>query len=138
MQQHLKVLRVDARTAFYKVERYPIGDFFGPVDLGLHLSIRHDSLNFGTGAVLKENQWTRVAVVMKQGEGISVYADGQLVGKKESALGRQDNAEPLILGREAWGGDPPTTAGPGFFIGLLDEVRIWTRALSAEEVAALP
>ena len=25
------------------------GDFFGPVDLGLHLSVKHNSLNIGTG-----------------------------------------------------------------------------------------
>jgi glyceraldehyde-3-phosphate dehydrogenase (ferredoxin) len=45
----LKVLFVDAGTGFYRIVRYPVGDFFGPVDLGLHLSGKHDSLNLGVG-----------------------------------------------------------------------------------------
>jgi glyceraldehyde-3-phosphate dehydrogenase (ferredoxin) len=46
---HQKVLFVDAATGFYKIARYPIGQFFGPVDLGLYLAGRHNSLNIGTG-----------------------------------------------------------------------------------------
>lgn len=49
MTHHLKVLIIDAGTGFYKIERYPLGAFFGPVDLGLHLSGKHNSLNFGVG-----------------------------------------------------------------------------------------
>ena len=49
METHLKVLHIDAGSGFYKVERFPIGEFFGPVDLGLHLALEHGSLNVGTG-----------------------------------------------------------------------------------------
>ena len=45
----LKVLMVDVGTGFYKMDRYRVGDFFGPVDLGLFLSGRHGSLNIGVG-----------------------------------------------------------------------------------------
>ena len=44
-----KVLFVDAATGFYRMQRYRVGDFFGPVDLGLHLAGRLNSLNIGTG-----------------------------------------------------------------------------------------
>ena len=44
-----KVLIVDSLTGFYKVKRYPLGDYFGPVDLGLHLADRYNSLNIGVG-----------------------------------------------------------------------------------------
>ena len=44
-----KVLLLDAQTGFYKVRRYPVGRFFGPVDLGLHLSSRTQSINIGVG-----------------------------------------------------------------------------------------
>ncbi|MCU0291428.1 MAG: hypothetical protein MUF10_05485 [Thermoanaerobaculaceae bacterium] len=44
-----KVLFVDAATGYYRMQRYRVGDFFGPVDLGLHLSGRFNSLNIGTG-----------------------------------------------------------------------------------------
>ncbi len=49
MEHFLKVLVIDAATGFYKVERYRLGDFFGPIDLGLHLAGRRNSLNIGAG-----------------------------------------------------------------------------------------
>lgn len=94
------------------------------------------TFNFASPAVLSENQWTHVAVAVKGSEGVIIYADGKPVAEKKNAADRAVNAEPLILGREAWGGDPPKGDTPGFFIGLLDEVRIWTRALTREEVQA--
>ncbi len=49
MNVQQKVLFVDASTGYYRSSKYPIGDFFGPVDLGLHLSGRLNSLNLGVG-----------------------------------------------------------------------------------------
>ncbi len=50
MQSHQKVLFVDAATSFYRMDRFPLGeDFFGPVDLGLFLSGKYNSLNIGAG-----------------------------------------------------------------------------------------
>ncbi|MDD4155623.1 MAG: aldehyde ferredoxin oxidoreductase N-terminal domain-containing protein [Candidatus Cloacimonetes bacterium] len=40
---------MDAKSGFYKVKKYEIGNYFGPVDLGLHLSTKYNSLNIGTG-----------------------------------------------------------------------------------------
>jgi len=49
MDINLKVLFIDVGTGFYRVRRYRVGDFFGPVDLGLHLAGKYNSLNIGTG-----------------------------------------------------------------------------------------
>lgn len=49
MDATMRVLMVNAGSGFYRMKRYRIGDFFGPVDLGLHLSAKYDSLNIGTG-----------------------------------------------------------------------------------------
>ncbi|MCF8049720.1 MAG: aldehyde ferredoxin oxidoreductase [Desulfobacterales bacterium] len=46
---NLKVLMIDAASGFYRLQRYRVGDFFGPVDLGIHLAYRHDSLTIGGG-----------------------------------------------------------------------------------------
>lgn len=46
---HIKALVVDASSAMYKTIRYPVGEYFGPVDLGLFHSTKYDSLNIGTG-----------------------------------------------------------------------------------------
>lgn len=45
----LKTLVIDANSGFYRINRYPVGAFFGPVDLGIHLSHKHNSLNIGVG-----------------------------------------------------------------------------------------
>ena len=49
MDSHQKVLFVDAASAYYRISRYSLDDFFGPVDLGLHLSGKFNSLNIGVG-----------------------------------------------------------------------------------------
>jgi len=49
MESNLKVLFIDAATSFYRITHYKVGNFFGPVDLGLHLSGKHNSLNICTG-----------------------------------------------------------------------------------------
>lgn len=49
MIQQQKVLFVDASTSYYKIKKYDISEYFGPVDLGLHLSGRYKTLNFGVG-----------------------------------------------------------------------------------------
>jgi glyceraldehyde-3-phosphate dehydrogenase (ferredoxin) len=49
MDSHQKVLFVDAGSAYYRISRYSLDDFFGPVDLGLHLAGRFNSLNIGVG-----------------------------------------------------------------------------------------
>jgi len=46
---NLKVLMLDASNAFYRMQRYPVGDFFGPVDLGIHLAHKHNGLTIGGG-----------------------------------------------------------------------------------------
>ena len=49
MDPNLKVLSVHANTGFYKVDRYKVGEFFGPVDLGLYLAAQKNCLNIGVG-----------------------------------------------------------------------------------------
>jgi glyceraldehyde-3-phosphate dehydrogenase (ferredoxin) len=49
MNASQKVLFIDPATGFYRVKRYKVGDYFGPVDLGVHISGRTMSLNFGVG-----------------------------------------------------------------------------------------
>jgi len=44
-----KVLLVDPATGFYKTRKYGFDRYFGPVDLGIHLTTEYRSLNFGVG-----------------------------------------------------------------------------------------
>ena len=63
-----------------------------------------------------------------------LFIDAQPAAQIELDATRAFNGEPLILGRESWGGDPSQGDTPGYYIGLLDEVKVWTRPLSPEEV----
>ena len=49
MEALQRVLFVDPSTGFYRMRRFEVGAYFGPVDLGIHLAERWRSLNFGTG-----------------------------------------------------------------------------------------
>ena len=49
MTHNLKALILDAATGFYTIKRYPLGEFFGPVDLGLHLAGKHNAISMGVG-----------------------------------------------------------------------------------------
>ena len=48
-RHELKVLMLDAASGFYRMRRFRVGDFFGPVDLGIHLAFKHDALTIGAG-----------------------------------------------------------------------------------------
>jgi glyceraldehyde-3-phosphate dehydrogenase (ferredoxin) len=49
MDTMLKILLVDASNGYYRIERFSVGDFFGPVDMGLYYAQRYNSLNIGVG-----------------------------------------------------------------------------------------
>jgi len=50
MNMHQKVLFVDPATGFYRTRKYGFDRYYGPVDLGIHLADKQNSLNFGVGA----------------------------------------------------------------------------------------
>jgi len=94
------------------------------------------SFNFRSAAVVKEGEWNHVAAVVTQGKGVTVYCNGQVAGEKANSQKHLANMEPLVLGREAWCGLPNQQDPPSFYQGLMDEVCLWARALTADEVQA--
>jgi hypothetical protein len=67
---------------------------------------------------------------------VTLYVNGRAVAEKKNDKRRAVQYEPLVLGKDAWGGDPPKGDTPGFYAGLLDEFKVWTRALTPEEMKA--
>jgi len=49
MEMQQRVLFVDPSTGFYRMRRYGFNRYFGPADLGIHLTEEYRSLNFGVG-----------------------------------------------------------------------------------------
>lgn len=94
------------------------------------------SFNFRSPVCATAGEWQHVAAVVAEGKGVTLYRDGQVVGEKQNALGHTYNGEPLIIGREAWGGLPNQQDPPSFFKGLIEDVKVWPRALTADEVKA--
>lgn len=95
------------------------------------------SYNFAGPRALTAGQWHHVAAVVEEGRRVSLYLDGKEYAAREVPGAKlATNDHPLRIGWEAWGGDPPKGETPGPFRGLIDEVKIWARLLSAEEIAA--
>ncbi len=94
------------------------------------------SYNCASPPVLKSNEWQHIAVVIEYPH-VRLYVNGQMVQKHSIVRPLCGNNEPLAFGRDAWGGEPPSGEMPGFFIGAIDEVSIWHRALSDDEIAKL-
>jgi hypothetical protein len=87
------------------------------------------------GPPLQAGRWSHVAVTLEAGKEIVLYLDGRPAARKAITEGPAPNMEPVVIGREAWGGEDGHDA-PAFFRGLLDDVKLWKRALTAEEIAA--
>jgi hypothetical protein len=85
-----------------------------------------------TGTAFSAKVWKHVAVVLSVGQG-SLYVDGSLamasslVTLRPVDLGAIDYA---YLGKSQFGADP-------YFDGIIDELRVYNRALSAPEVTSL-
>ena len=86
-------------------------------------------------ATVAANRWSHVAVTFAATKQIVMYLDGKPVATLPITEHPTSNADPLVIGREAWGGEEGHET-PAFFQGLLDEVKVWKRALTGDEVAA--
>ncbi len=93
------------------------------------------SFNFRTPAVVKVGEWSHVAAVVDRTKGVAIYVNGALIGHYESTLGRTMNTEPLTIGREAWDGFNLSST-PCFYLGLMDDIKVWGRALTEDEIRA--
>jgi hypothetical protein len=85
---------------------------------------------FTSSSSLIDNTWHHVAIV-KSGTTATVYADGVAQGTVAVSSGSQDNALPLLIGYN------PGEGLQGAWMGMLDELRIYNRALGASEISAL-
>lgn len=122
-----------------------VGNVAAPFVFGLHDgALRFEGcgnspafwpFNF-SGPAVPAGQWSHVAVTLEGGRRIALYLNGQQVADKAITEVPAPNGEPIVIGREAWGGEEGQ-AEPAYFRGLMDEVKIWKRALSADEVKDL-
>ncbi|MBX3219030.1 MAG: LamG domain-containing protein [Labilithrix sp.] len=87
------------------------------------------------GATIQLNRWTHLAVTY-DGASLRTFVDGKL-SSTNAISGPASNAHPIRLGSKAKM-KPPEEERDKPFNGAMDEVRVYDRALSVAEVAALP
>jgi hypothetical protein len=91
----------------------------------------------GKAATVKEGQWHHVATTY-DGSGMQLYINGEPWGRRAAQTGmiRPMPADSfLTLGSEDGQTSYPPAIGTRYYHGLLDEIRIFNRALSADEIA---
>lgn len=94
------------------------------------------SYNMTTPPVLEEGRWAHLAATCEDGVGVRIYCNGRLVGEKAATEALVSTGNALTIGYENWGGLEAQAGVSGNFRGLIDEVAIWSRLLSPEEIAA--
>ncbi len=90
------------------------------------------SADFGlTGGVISPSTWTHVAMTYDATSGANkIYVDGVEVGSRTRAGGTDTNDNDLLIGREDSGAPRP-------FDGLIDEVRVYSTALTGTQIATI-
>ena len=86
----------------------------------------------GTGLTLTAGAWTQVTVAFDHtNTKLSFYVNGQLANSVSVTQSLSGTTDPLVLGQQ-------NIAGFSFTLnGLLDDVRLYNRAISASEVSSL-
>ena len=87
--------------------------------------------DIGAAAMVVPGTWYHVVAVFDGGHR-ALYVDGELLDRKPSSL-PAGNTAPITIGRRDWEDGQEAM----FFSGVLDDVRLYGRALSREEVRAL-
>src|SRR5262249_12732162 len=80
-----------------------------------------------SGGQIALGQWHHLVGTLKKGQVTRIYLDGQIVGERTSGFSGDtaDGTSPLFIGRRGDG---------QFFDGIVDEVSIYNRALSSNEI----
>ena len=93
------------------------------------------------GADLNDDQWHHIVVIFDdENDLVHAYIDGVYEGdggEDDARIQDEKNDFPLVIGALPWGKDSSAPSYQRFFIGLMDEVALWDRILSPEEVNML-
>jgi hypothetical protein len=84
------------------------------------------------GATFAAETWVHLAGVFRPSSDVSIYVNGTLAGRNETAIPStmRDSPNPLLIGRRP--GDDCCTA-----TGTFDDARIYNRALTPSEIATI-
>jgi hypothetical protein len=124
----------DVWTPIVNQHRAPDAGFFLGLDqsgfFGLHISVGGQWHTCNSDIALPKGRWLHLAAVYRAGSGIRLYINGQLTGQ-HGVSGRVPTAQDvdLLIGRH--------NHSPTAFNGIIDEVKLYNTALSAEELVII-
>lgn len=106
--------------------------FFLDSSMDLHFWGCGSSYDFDTGHTVPLNQWSNVTVTY-DGTTVNVYLNNVNVGSQTRTLVNQGSSTPQM----EIGSASLMDGGPDYYTGNIDDVRVYTRALSPSEVSEL-
>ncbi|WP_414837457.1 LamG domain-containing protein [Candidatus Nanosalina sp. VS9-1] len=92
----------------------------------------NDAYAYASG--VRDGNWHHVTGVYEQGAGVKAYVDGVKVDEGAGNISGWTNDYPLDIGGTT---DEQTPDPYGYFQGLIDDLRVYNRALSPEEIFEL-
>jgi len=95
------------------------------------LSSRDTQSTFVKGVALNDNKWHHVATVREAGKRLYWYVDGAEVGNQNiTDTGTYQITSPVVFGAHV-------NHATQFFTGHIDEIRVFNRALNAQDVSRM-
>ena len=79
---------------------------------------------------LELNKWQHVALTYESGKRACFYCNGAQIGNWQISKDLPPNDNSLVIGYDPYGGDE-------YFVGDMDDVRLFNRALSEKEIREL-
>lgn len=97
------------------------------------------SYNVLSSYIMEANQWYHVAIVVKAGQTLSLYINGQYNNfiSLEGITNTKGNTGGITIGAGYYPAGPYVPEGLQIFNGIIDEVRMYNRALTEEEIEVL-
>jgi hypothetical protein len=101
-------------------------------DLFFETKIGEDGIKVIARNAIVLNEWQHFAATMDSMGAVKLYKNGALVKEGKTGVPDVITRTKNYLGESSWG--PETDA---LYEGMMDEVRVYERVLSAEEIKAL-
>ena len=93
---------------------------------------------FGTNVYPEMGKWTHLVASRDAGGLLSIYSDGSLIGQWSSTADPAANSfQDLLIGAYWYVPTPATAVITNFFTGAIDDVMIYNRALTPDEIGDL-
>ncbi|MCX7935185.1 MAG: LamG domain-containing protein, partial [Planctomycetota bacterium] len=86
-------------------------------------------------SLCQPDAWVHVAATVEAGKAITLYLNGDEIKKVPLEIEPETAEGPFLIGWNGWGGIQ-NDQSPGWFAGKIDDLKVWDRALSADEVLA--